>query len=120
MKSTMFDRYGGFGFMHRVVLSFYDKMLDSDIVAPYFDEIDMPLLIDHQTKFISQIMGGPAIYTNEILEQIHSKLGITQKAFDAMGNLLEQTLREFEFEDDDLRLIMTDIKSRQPYIVTRD
>ena len=104
--------------MHRIVLSFYDKMLDSDTVAPYFDNVDMQSLVDHQTKFISQVMGGPATYTNEILEQIHSKLGITQKAFDEMANLLEQTLREFDFKDEDVRLIMADIKSRQPYIVT--
>ena len=119
MKATMFDRYGGFGFMHRVVLSFYDKMLDSDIVAPYFDDVDMPSLVDHQTKFISQVMGGPATYTNEILEQIHRKLGITQEAFDEMAELLEQTLEEFDFKSDDVRLIMADIKSRQPYIVTK-
>jgi hemoglobin len=119
MKATMFDRYGGFGFMHRVVLSFYDRMLDSDIVAPYFDDVDMPSLVDHQTKFISQVMGGPATYTNEILEQIHRRLGITQEAFDEMADLLEQTLREFDFEVEDVHSIMSDIKSRQPYIVTK-
>jgi len=119
MKATMFDRYGGFGVMHRVVLSFYDKMLDSDIVAPYFDNVDMPSLVDHQTKFISQVMGGPATYTNEILDQIHRRLGITQEAFDEMVGLLDQTLREFDFEVEDVRSVMADIKSRQPYIVTK-
>lgn len=118
MKATMFERYGGFGFVYRVVLSFYDKMLDSDVVAPYFDDVDMSALSDHQTKFVSQVMGGPASYSNEILEQVHRNLGITQEAFDEMAGILEQTLREFEFKPDDIRLIMADIKSRQPYIVT--
>ena len=119
MKATMFDRYGGFGVMHKVVLSFYDKMLDSDIVAPYFDDVDMPSLVDHQTKFISQVMGGPASYTNEILEQVHRKLGITQEAFDEMTSLLEQTLEEFDIEPEDVRSVMADIRSRQAYIVTK-
>lgn len=119
MKATMFDRYGGFGVMHKVVLSFYDKMLDSDIVAPYFDDVDMSSLVDHQTKFISQVMGGPASYTNEILEQVHRKLGITQEAFDEMTSLLEQTLEEFDIEPEDVRSVMADIRSRQPYIVTK-
>ena len=119
MAATMFDRYGGFGFMHRVVLSFYDKMLDSDVVAPYFEDVDMPSLIDHQTKFISQVMGGPASYTNEILEQVHRRLGITQNAFDEMARLLQHTLEEYEFKTEDVRLILADIKSRQPYIVTK-
>ncbi len=113
----MFDRYGGFGFVHRIVLSFYDKMLDSDIVAPYFDGVDMPALVDHQTKFISQVMGGPASYTNEVLDQVHRNLGITQEAFDEMASILERTLQEFDFKGEDVRTIMADIKSRQPYIV---
>jgi hemoglobin len=119
MKATMFDRYGGFGLVHRVVLSFYDKMLDSEIVAPYFDGVDMPALVDHQTKFISQVMGGPASYTNKVLEQVHRNLDITQEAFDEMAGILERTLEEFDFKTEDVGSIMADIKSRQPYIVTK-
>jgi len=114
----MFERYGGFANVHRVVLSFYDKMLDSDIVAPYFDDSDLPTLVDHQTKFISQIMGGPATYTNKVLDQVHRKYDITQEAFDEMANILQQTLEEFDFKPEDVRAVMDDIKSRQPYIVT--
>lgn len=115
----MFERYGGFSTVHRVVLSFYNKMLDSDVVGPYFDDVDMPALIDHQTKFISQVMGGPASYTNEILEQVHRNIGVTQEAFDEMAALLEQTLAEFDFKEEDLHLVIADIKSRQPYIVSK-
>ena len=117
MKTTMFDRYGGFGAVYKVVLSFYDKMLDSDIVAPYFDDVDISRLSDHQTKFISQVMGGPASYSNEVLEQIHRNLKISQEAFDEMANILEQTLTEFDFKPEDVRIIMIEIKNRQPYIV---
>jgi hemoglobin len=119
MNASMFERYGGFGFVYRVVLSFYDKMLDSDIVAPYFDNVDMSALSDHQTKFVSQVMGGPVSYSNEILEQVHRHLGITQLAFEEMARILEQTLHEFEFKQEDISIIMADIKSRQPYIVSK-
>lgn len=119
MKATMYDRYGGFAVIHRVVLAFYDKMLDSDVVAPYFDDADMPSLVDHQTKFISQVMGGPATYTNEILAQIHTRLDITQEAFEEMAALLQQTLEEFEVSADDVRTIMEDIRSRQPHITSK-
>ena len=118
MKATMFDRYGGFAIVHKVVLAFYDKVLDSDVIGPFFDDVDMRRLADHQTKFISQVMGGPASYTNEVLAQMHRNLAIDQPAFDEMARLLEETLREFDFEPDDVKQIMADIKSRQPYIVT--
>jgi len=118
MKATIFERYGGFSVVHRVVLAFYDKMLDSDLVAPYFDDVDMAALIDHQTKFISQVMGGPAVYSNEILEQVHKSLGITQPAFEEMTRLLQTTLEEFEMKPEDVKLVMDDIRGRQAYIVT--
>ena len=113
----MFERYGGFGSVHRLVLAFYEKMLDSDVMAPYFDHIEMPALVDHQTKFISQIMGGPAHYTNKVLEQVHRHLGISQEAFDEMNAILKETLEEFNFQTSDVNTIMADIKGRQPYIV---
>lgn len=56
--ATMFDRYGGFTSVSKIVMSFYDKVLDSETVGPYFEDIDMKALIDHQTKFIAQVMGG--------------------------------------------------------------
>jgi len=118
MKPTMFDRYGGFASVHKLVFSFYDKMLDSDIVAPYFENTDMARLVDHQTKFVSQVMGGPVTYTNEVLDQVHRRLNIDQKALNEMARLLEETLLEDGVESGDVRKIMADIKSRQPYIVT--
>ncbi len=60
MAKTMFERYGGFAAVSRVVSSFYDKILDSDITSPYFADIDMAKQIDHQTKFVAYLMGGPA------------------------------------------------------------
>ena len=37
MASTMFERYGGFATVSKIVSAFYDKVLDSSILAPYFD-----------------------------------------------------------------------------------
>lgn len=119
MKTSMFERYGGFGSVHKIVLAFYDKMLDSDIVGPYFDDVDMTTLVDHQTKFISQVMGGPASYSNEVLEQVHRRFDITQEAFNEMTRLLEETLLEFDFKPDDVHSIMTEIRSCQPYIISK-
>lgn len=117
MKATLFQRVGGFATVHKIVLAFYDKVLDSDIMGPYFDDVDMSRLIDHQTKFMSQVMGGPTTYTNQVLEQLHRHLKIDQAAFDEMTSLLERTLRQFELEEEDIGEIMSEIKSRQPYIV---
>ncbi len=62
MRQSMFERYGGFATISQVVGSFYDKMLASPITSPYFVDVDMGPLIDHQTKFFAFLWGGqPAI-----------------------------------------------------------
>ena len=47
MATTLFERYGGFAAVSKVVLAFYDRVLDDEQVGPYFDDVDLPKLIDH-------------------------------------------------------------------------
>ena len=70
---TLFEKYGGFSTLSKVVMSFYDKVLDSDQVGDYFEDVDMKKQIDHQTKFIASIMGGPASFTDDMLRRVHAK-----------------------------------------------
>jgi hypothetical protein len=35
MRQTSFDRYGGFAAVRRVVLGFYDKVLESPVTSPF-------------------------------------------------------------------------------------
>ncbi|MHC5010859.1 MAG: group I truncated hemoglobin [Planctomycetota bacterium] len=117
MTQTMFERYGGFAVLSKLVMSLYDKILDSDVAGPYFDDVDMRVLIDHQTKFISQLMGGPAAYTDPMLEQLHAHLGVTDAAFDEVIDLLRDTLEDFELEPADVDHIVGEMEARRPVIV---
>jgi hemoglobin len=119
MKSTIFERYGGFSSVSRVVMSFYEKMLDSPDTAHYFNDIDMKRLIDHQTKFIAAMMGGPASYTNEHLERVHAHLGITEDAFMESLVLMRDTLEEYNFADQDIRAVENEMMSRKNFVVAR-
>jgi hemoglobin len=80
----------------------------------------MRKLVDHQTKFMASMMGGPASYTNEHLERVHAHLGITEAAFSETVNMLEDTLEDHDFEDDDIQAIEDEVMSRKNFIVTRD
>jgi hemoglobin len=117
MKRTIFERYGGFAKISRVVMSFYDKILDSPITSPYFSNTDMRRLIDHQTRFMATIMGGPASYTNDQLERLHAHLKINNEAFLEAVNLLVETLEDYDFEDEDILFVKDDMMSRKNFIV---
>lgn len=93
---TMFERYGGLQFVTRLVLNFYDRVLDSVRLAPFFANTDMQRLAEHQAKFISSVMGGPPSYTNETLRAAHAHQHIDDQAFDEVIRLLRATLEDFE------------------------
>lgn len=116
--ASMFERYGGFANVSKVVMAFYDKMLDSDIAGPYFDHTDMKQLIDHQTKFIAQVMGGPVSYSNEALKGVHQNMEIDREAFDEVARLLQETLEDFDFSSEDVKQIIGDVQGRASYIIS--
>ena len=105
--------------MSRIVSSFYDRVLDSPILSPYFEKTDMRRLIDHQTKFIASIMGGPASYSNDVLERVHAHLNIDQEAFDEMVLILGETLEDFNMADTDVESVRDEILIRSRYIIAR-
>ena len=117
MARSIFEKYGGFGPVSRLVMEFYDRVLDSDRLAPYFENVDMRRQIEHQTTFIASIMGGPASHTNEALRQVHAHLKIDQVSFDELTGILRETLIDFDFEPEDVDEVMRDIESRKNFIL---
>ena len=102
MTTTVFERCGGLANVRKVISAFYDKLLDSEMLSGYFAHVDMRRLIDHQTKFISSIMGGPASFSDDMLRRAHAKLGLSHEDLMEMGALLRETLEEFDFEQADI------------------
>ena len=119
MAQSIFERSGGFASVSRIVMSFYERVLDSPIMSPYFVNTDMKLLIDHQTKFIAFLMGGPASFSDEHLEKIHRRLGIDRRTFDEMVSLLTETLEDFDFNDEDIAAVENELERRATLIITK-
>jgi len=119
-SQSLFQKYGGFAKVSRVVLTFYDKVLDSEQIGDFFDDIDMSRLVDHQTKFMASALGGPASYTNERLRQLHAHIGISNQDFDEMAKHLSEALDEHGFAPADRKAVIQDIESRRSFIVSQD
>ena len=46
MARSLFEKYGGFKTVSKIVMDFYEMALDSDQIGDYFENIDMGRLID--------------------------------------------------------------------------
>jgi hemoglobin len=100
-------------------MTFYDKALDSDQIGGFFEDIEMKRLVDHQTKFIASLLGGPASFPSERLQHIHAKFDISDQDLDEMAKLLAEALDEHNFEASDRDEILVDIEAHRTYIVSR-
>ena len=108
---SLFDKYGGFSNISKVVMTFYDAVLDSDEIGPFFDDVDMSRMVDHQTKFIASLLGGPAAYTDGQLRNMHARLEITHEHFDELLVILRAALVKHgvdtaELKDPNVRMLM--------------
>ena len=119
MAPTPFDRYGGSITVRKIVSKFYDRVLDSESLRRYLSGVEMRSLIDHQTKFVATVMGGPASYSDEALRRIHQPFGISRSEFNEVTEILRETLEEFEVESSDINEVMSEFHRREPFIVTR-
>ena len=94
-------------------MTLYDKLLDDDDVGPFFDDVDMPRLIDHQTKFVSSLMGGPASFTDTHIANAHKHLTILDAHFDRLKDLIVETLNEFGVDPEDADAVLAAFESRR-------
>lgn len=116
-EQTLFEKYGGFSKVSRVVLAFYDTLLDSDEIGPFFDDVEMGRMVDHQTKFIASLLGGPASYTDNQLRQLHSHLDIGHGHFDELKVVLAATLEDHGFHAEDTDAVLAEFEKRRNLIV---
>ncbi|MQY41364.1 group 1 truncated hemoglobin [Epibacterium sp. SM1969] len=120
MSKSLYDKYGGFKTVSRVVITFYELVLDSDVVGHHFDDIDMGRLIDHQTKFMSSLLGGPVSFGDERLRTVHRGLIITHAEFDEIITLLSEALQMHGMEQGDINMVRQAIETKRGVIVARE
>ena len=118
MPETLFQKYGGYVTLTRVIEAYYDKACDSEVLGPYFDGADIRGLVKHQTEFVGSLMGGPQSYSNKDLQRIHRHFDITDAAFSTMVKLMRQAFEQFYFEDPDIEVIEDKLRRRRRYIVS--
>jgi len=118
MNETLFDKYGGFDTLSTVVANFYDKVLDSDSLRPYFENVNMDRLIWHQTKFITRVLGGPDEYEGDNLKKVHARFNITTIHFEEVLDLMGEALEEAGVTEEDIALIAITVNSYKDQIVS--
>ncbi|MCB1433136.1 MAG: group 1 truncated hemoglobin [Alphaproteobacteria bacterium] len=117
MDQVLFHKYGGFAKVSRIVLDLYNRLLDDDDLGPFFENVDMSRIVDHQTKFIASLLGGPASYTDDQIAKMHRHLTIMPAHFDTLIEILSETLADHGMEAADIAAVRQELEARRKLLV---
>lgn len=116
---TLFEKYGGYETVSKLVAIFYEKVLADDELVHYFENIDMERLMAHQTVFMGMMLGGSANqYTGRDLKSAHQSLKITSHHFNLVAGHLQSTLLECGVENQDVETIIAAVGSVRADIIS--
>ena len=117
MTKSLYDQLGGFSAVRKLVSEFYDRVLQEDDLVPFFKNTDMANLIDHQTKFWTTLLGGPASYTEDQLGKLHATMGIQGLHFDLILDLAVETLEDHDVDAEHIANIAKQLEGYRSCIV---
>lgn len=118
MRGSTFERLGGFAKVRLIVSDFYERVLATPNLRVYFEGIEMRRLVDHQTKFISAIMGGPASYTDAQIAHAHARLNILGEHFDELAELFRESLEDAGIAHADVTRLCAHVTALREHVVT--
>ncbi|PCC67742.1 hemoglobin [Nannocystis exedens] len=101
--TSLYDELGGAVAIDAAVDIFYRKVMADELLAPFFDDVDMERQAAKQKAFLTMVTGGPAHYTGRDMRRAHAHLvaeGIDDTHFDAVVGHLAGTLKELGVSDD--------------------
>lgn len=92
--------------MRVVTGAFYRRVLADDMLAPYFEAVDMDSQSVMLAEFLAMAFGGPHTYTGRDLRTAHAGLaGLTDAHFDRVVAHLASTLRDFGVAEGDVATV---------------
>jgi hemoglobin len=104
-RESFYEALGGADALHRLVNTFYGQVLADPLLAPVFAHFT-PTHIDHVVVWLSEVFGGPAVYSERLgghqaLLGHHLGLAITEEQRARWAELMVATAAK-ELPSDEL------------------
>lgn len=103
MSKSLFERIGGEAAVKATVMKLYDKILDDESLAPFFEDISVESLRRSQAAFVTYAFGGPNNYSGRSLREAHKNAvsnGLAEEHFFAVAKYLKEAMQELDVPED--------------------
>lgn len=119
---SLYEQLGGAPAIQAATEIFYRKVLQDDVLAPFFDDIDMDKQIAKQAAFLTMVTGGPNQYTGRDMRSAHARLverGIGDQHVDLVIKHLGDTLSELGVTPDLIKIVADTAESVRNDVLNR-
>ena len=117
MTQSVYELIGGADAVDAAVDLFYGKVLADKRINHYFVNTNMARQRNHQKRFLTQALGGPATYTGKAMRAAHEHLHLKEVDFNAVAENLTLTLRELNVPEHLIDQTMEIVASVKPDIL---
>ena len=108
MVTELYSRYGS-RLTSGTSEMLYDALLADEVLAPFFESIDMDRLREHMADLISSLTGGPEIYAGRGMSEAHAPFAITAYHFQRVAAHLEDSLLSAGISQEDADLVLAEV-----------
>ena len=91
---NLFELIGGRPTLDKVHKIFYDKIYKHPWIGQYFHGIQQEIIEVQQSDFMSQAMGGPAMYLGKLPIPAHRHMFISEELFELRTQFLKEAFLE--------------------------
>lgn len=115
---TIYEKYGGFDFFHKIIYELYLELFDHLEISYHFFGVDMLELSRRQAEFLCEAIGGPKMYKGGDIAIVHKRLSITEYEFDTVAKRFAEIFQKNGLLDNEVDFIMNFVRSKKSMIVT--
>ncbi len=119
---NLYEQLGGKTAIDQAVDIFYTKVLSDDRVNEFFKDTDMNKQKRMQKAFLTFAFGGPNNYQGRNMRKAHEKVvadGLNDAHFDTIVELLAETLKELNANDEQIAKVATIANSIRDDVLNR-
>jgi truncated hemoglobin YjbI/predicted pyridoxine 5'-phosphate oxidase superfamily flavin-nucleotide-binding protein len=123
MNIPLYHRIGGDKVLEVCTDVFYRKVLQDDLVARFFEDVDMESQRLKQKSFLTMAFGGPYRYSVSDLRDSHrpliEKYGLSDRHFDRVCEIFRETVTEMNIPPDQIEEMMAILESTRDAVLNR-
>ncbi len=122
MSKTLYEELGGQAAMTAAAHHLYLNIMNDDRIKGFFDTVDIARQERKMSTFLTQALGGPAIYEGRNMRQAHKKAvenGLNDGHFDAVLECVKKTLNDLGVGESQAGIVLDKIESYRDDVLNR-